>query len=101
MQGYSDELFAVTECLPRIPPVYILKDYDGELITGSFYEQELQKVKVGKDKVFHVDEILDQKRENGQKWVLVRWKNWPLKFNSWVLEKDVVEASGVNLNPHA
>jgi transposase-like protein len=101
MQGYSAELFTITECLPRIPPVYTLKDYDGELIEGSFYEKELQKVQLGKGKVFHVEEILDQKREKGQKWVLVRWKNWPQKFNSWVLEQDVVEASGVNLNPNA
>ena len=100
-QGYSDELFTVTECLPRIPLVYKLKDYDGEFIEGSFYEKELQKVQLGKDKVFHVEEILDQKREKDQKWVLVRWKNCPQKFNSWVLEQDVVEASGVNLNPHA
>jgi hypothetical protein len=48
-----------------------------------------------------VEEIRDQKREKGKKWVLVRWKNCPQKFNSWVLEHDVVEASGVNLNPHA
>jgi transposase-like protein len=98
-QGFSSELFTVTECLPRIPPVYKLKDYDGDLIEGSFYEKELQKVQLGKDKVFHVEEILDQKREKGKKWLLVRWKNWPQKFNSWVLEQDVVEATGVNLNP--
>jgi hypothetical protein len=32
---------------------------NGELIEGSFYENELQKVKMGKDKVFQVEEILD------------------------------------------
>ena len=59
-QGYSDEVFTVSECLPRIPPVYKLKDYDGELIEGALYEKELQKVQLGKDKVFHMEEILDQ-----------------------------------------
>jgi hypothetical protein len=99
-QGYSNEVFTVTQCLPRIPPVYKVKYYDGELIEGSFYEKELQKVQLGKDKVFHVEEILDQKREKGLKnvvRVLVHWKNWPQKFNSWVLEPDVVEASGLKL----
>ena len=55
------------QCLPRIPQVYKLKYYDGELIEGSFYEQELQKVQLGKDKVFHVEEILDQNREKRKK----------------------------------
>jgi hypothetical protein len=55
------------QCLPRIPQVYKLKYYDWELIEGSFYEQELQKLQLGKDKVFHVEEILDQKREKGPK----------------------------------
>ena len=59
-QGYSDEVFTITKCLPRIPPVYKLKDYDGELIEGYFYEKELQKVQLGKDKVFHVEEILTE-----------------------------------------
>jgi hypothetical protein len=36
-------------------------------LVNSFYEKELQKVQLGKDKVFHVEEILDQKREQGKK----------------------------------
>jgi hypothetical protein len=79
-QGYSDEVFTVTECLPRIPPICKFKDYDGELIEGSFNEKELQKVQLGKDKVFQVEEIIDQKREKGKNWVLVHWKNWPQKY---------------------
>jgi hypothetical protein len=59
--------YRLQRCLPRIPSVYKLKGYDGELIEGSFYEKELQKVQLGKDKVFHVEEILDQKREKGKK----------------------------------
>lgn len=42
------------------PPVYKIKDYDGELIDGTFYEAELQKVAVGKDKPSQVEEILDE-----------------------------------------
>lgn len=40
-------VFTVSECIPRFPPVYKLKDYDREPIEGSFYKPELQKVKKG------------------------------------------------------
>ncbi|TWW54775.1 hypothetical protein D4764_0109570 [Takifugu flavidus] len=42
-QSFTNEVFTVSERIPRDPPVYKLKDYDGEPIQGSFYEPELQK----------------------------------------------------------
>ena len=57
-QSFTDEVFTITHCLLRSPPAYRLKDFDGEIIEGSFYEAELQKVKEIKDKLYHVEEIL-------------------------------------------
>lgn len=91
-QSFSDELFTVAQCIPRLPPVYKLKDYDGEILQGSFYEAELQKVREPPNKVYHVAEILDTRRVRGEKQVLVSWKNWPSKFNSWVRAKDLKDA---------
>lgn len=88
-QSFTDEVFTVTECIPREPPVYKLADYDGEPIQGSFYDAELQKVTVRKDKVYQVDTILKQRTVKGKKQAFVRWKNWPDKFNSWVNESDL------------
>lgn len=88
-QSYTDELFTVTECIPRQPPVYKLNDYDGEPIQGTFYEAELQKVLISKDKAFPVAEILEERSIRGRKEMLVRWKNWPEKFNSWVKARDL------------
>ena len=34
----------MTERLPRIPPVYRIKDLEGVEIEGIFYNEELQKV---------------------------------------------------------
>jgi hypothetical protein len=51
-QAYRDEVFTITECLTTHTPVYKLTDYHGEFIEGSFYEKELKKVQLGKDKVF-------------------------------------------------
>lgn len=40
--------------------MYKLKDYDGEPVRCVFYEAELQKVKLGRDKSYQVEEILDK-----------------------------------------
>ena len=56
-QSFTDEVFTVTRSIPRAPPVYTLQDYDSEPIKGSFYEAELQKVKMTGDRMFHVEKI--------------------------------------------
>ena len=89
-QSFTDELFTVTRTIPRTPPVYKLEDYDGEPIEGSFYEAELQKVKMTRDRMFQVEKILKRRVVKGEKQVFVRWKNWPEKFNSWVKASEVV-----------
>ena len=38
-ENYTHEFFTISECIPRQPPVYRLKDYDGDVIQGSFYEE--------------------------------------------------------------
>ncbi len=43
--------------LPRNPPVYKLKDYDGEELKGAFYDKELQKV-IKYDDVYEVEKNL-------------------------------------------
>jgi len=83
-QSYTDELFTVSEGIPLQPPVYKLKDYDAEDIKGTFYEKELQKVKVSNDKAFQVEKIQKRRVVRGKKQMYVCWKNWPEKFNSWV-----------------
>ncbi|KAF0021869.1 hypothetical protein F2P81_025878 [Scophthalmus maximus] len=83
-QSFTEELFTVHECVPRVPPVYRLKDYDGEPIEGAFYEAELQKVNVAPDKIYAVERVLDERVVRGEKQKLVKWRNWPEKFNSWV-----------------
>lgn len=90
-QSFTDETFTVTRGIPRAPPVYKLEDYDGEPIEGSFYEAELQKVKMGGDKAFHVENILKRRVVRGEKQVFVKWKNWPEKFNSWVKASEVID----------
>ena len=90
-KGYTDEYFTITECIPRVPPVYRIKDYDGDVIVGTFYEQELLKIIVAKDKTFKVEAVLNEKVQKGRKMCLVKWLGWPEKFNSWIPSEQVVD----------
>ncbi|MBO7705498.1 MAG: chromo domain-containing protein [Acinetobacter sp.] len=80
----------MSERIPRDPPVYKLRDYDGEKIEGTFYEPELQKIIIGNDRSFKIEKILSEKIQNRKKVCLVKWVGWPEKFNSWVPAEDVV-----------
>lgn len=90
-QNFTHEYFTVVDCLPRRPPVYILKDYDNEIIEGAFYEEELQKIRMTKDNVFKVEKILARKNVGQRRMVLVRFLGWPPKFDRWLPAKDVFD----------
>ena len=92
-QSYTDEYFTISQRVYRKPPVYLLRDQLGELIEGTFYEAELQKIIVPEDFTYKIESIVSRKRQGGKKQLLVKWKGWPDKFNSWVDEKDIVELS--------
>lgn len=91
-QTYTDEIFTVKERIGRQPPVYRLADLAGEVLKGSFYEPEIQRVVVDENKTFKIENILARKKVGRKKHVLVKWLGWPDSFNSWIPEKDIVEA---------
>ncbi|KAK3708939.1 hypothetical protein QZH41_002809 [Actinostola sp. cb2023] len=66
------------------PPRYKLNEWDGDPIKGSFYEQELQRVTVRPEDSFRVETIVKRRRRAGKSEVLVQWKGWPEKYNSWI-----------------
>ena len=76
----------------QTPITFKIKYLYGELIKGTFYSHELQRVE--KDQIYEIDSVLDhRKREVGKKWVKeikVHWKGYPSKFDSWILESDHV-----------
>ena len=59
--------------------------WDGMQIKGTFSTEDLQKVTVEDDDLFRIDKIVKRK---GNK-VLVRWKGWPDKYDTWLNKKDV------------
>ena len=51
----------MSKTLPRRPPVYKIKDYDGEELQGTFYEKELQRI-IKRNDTYEIEKIL-KKRE--------------------------------------
>ena len=90
LPNWSEETFTVAQRIARDPPVYKLKELDGELIKGTFYETELQKVIEPKDHLFRVEKVLRRRGKGGQAEVLVHWKGWPKKYDSWIPARQLV-----------
>ena len=68
-------------------PIYKLTDDSVEILKGSFHEEELQKVI--EDNVFHIENTMHKKERGRDTFLLVKWKRYPEKFNSWVNEKGI------------
>ena len=82
--NWSEEMFTIHEVHPSDPPVYHLRDDLGEMLDGTFYELELQKVSVPVDKVNRVESVLQRRKVGRRTEVLVKWFGYPSKFNSWI-----------------
>ena len=93
LPNWTQELFQISDVVKtQFPTTYKIRDLDGESVSGTFYSQELQRVE--KDQIFEIDSVLaHRKRKVGKKWVKeikVHWKGYPSKFDSWILESDLV-----------
>ena len=88
LPNFSKEIFTVSQQIPRQPPVYKLKDYDQEELSGTFYNEELQKV-IKEDDVYEVEKILKKRGKGKNKEVFVKWLGYPAKFNSWIPASEV------------
>jgi hypothetical protein len=87
-EKWTGEIFTVKNRYMRQGiPVYKLKDYSGEDIEGTFYEEELQLVLM--PEVFRVEKILRRRKVKGKKQHLIRWAGWPAKYDSWVNDEEL------------
>jgi len=89
-QKWTGELFKVKRRFRRENlPVYELVDWSGEDVKGTFYEPELQAVRVDDDKLYSVDKVLKRRTRQKKRELLVRWLHWPKKYDSWIPEEDL------------
>ena len=62
---------------------YVINDLNGEEITGSFYEKEMQKTSQEK---FRVEKVLKRKGDK----LYVKLKGYDNRFISWINKKDLI-----------
>lgn len=88
-QRWSNEMFTVVKRHHTDPPVYTLADQNNEVITGTWYESEMQKVTPEND-IHRIERILDTRRINGKTQYLVRWHGYSSDFDSYVNKNQLI-----------
>ena len=56
--NWSEEIFVVKKIKNTVPWTYVINDLNGEEITSSFYEKELQKTD---QKEFRIEKVIKKK----------------------------------------
>ena len=81
--NWSKEVFVVIKIKNTVSWPYVINDLNGEEITGSFYEKELQKTSQDE---FRIEKVLKRKGEK----LRVKWKRYDNRFNSWIDKKGLI-----------
>ena len=93
-QKWTDELFTISSrSLNQGIQKYDVKDFANEPIRDKFSADELQKVTVDRDTQYDIEKILRKRNVRGKTQVLVHWRGWPSKFDSWIEEDQVKDFS--------
>ena len=79
----SEEVFIINKIKNTVPWTYAINDLNGEEITVSFYEKELQKTS---QKEFRIEKVLKKKGDK----LYVKWKGYDHSFNVWIDKKDII-----------
>ena len=89
-ERFSQELFRVRRAFLRERlPVYQLEDWAGEVISGTFYQQEIARVFPPGDDVYRVEKVLRRRGRGANAQAFVKFYGWPKKFNAWVAAESV------------
>ena len=82
-QNWSEEVFVVIKIKNTVPWTYVINTLNGGKITGSFYENELQKTS---QEELRIEKVIKRKGDK----LYVKWKGYDNRFNSWINKKDLI-----------
>ena len=86
---WTEEIFVVDQIIYQDPLLFIIKDLNDEILEGKFYEEEIQKIYINKDKTYYYNNIIKTRIKNKKKEYFVSWRGYPESFNSWIKEADL------------
>ena len=75
-------VFVVNKIKNTVPWTYVINDLNGAEISGSFYEEELQKTN---QEEFIIEKVLKRKGDK----LYVKWKGYNNRSNGWIDKKDL------------
>ena len=81
LPNWSEQIYKIQKINNSIPITYLLEDLQGEIIIGSFYNEELQKTS---QEVYRIEKVLRKKKINDIEHGLVKWIGYSDKFNEWL-----------------
>ena len=84
LPNWTEEVITVTSVSNQEPIQVKIKDYDGNVIQGSYYKEEVQVVE--KPAMYIIENIVHTRKVGVVKQYLIKWLGYPSHFNSWVGE---------------
>ena len=80
----SEEIFVIKKIKNTVPWTYVTNNLNGDEITGTFYEKELQKTS---QEEFRIEKVIKRKGDK----MYVKWKGYDNSFNGWINKKDLIK----------
>ncbi|KAL3082481.1 hypothetical protein niasHT_032844 [Heterodera trifolii] len=90
LPNYGDEILEIDEVLKGVRPIrYKLRDEHGEKFKGSFYEQELGRVRKDAETTYRIEKVYRKRKgADGSTEMLVKFIGYPER--EWVHESQFV-----------
>jgi len=91
LEQWTQEVFVIFNRVPSRPPRYRVKDLHDEIIKGSFYAAELQKIAKAdiKDIQYTIDKILSYKKFGRVQYAKIRWYGLSSSFDTFIKKSDI------------
>lgn len=81
--NWTREVYTIARVKNTTPTTYVLSDHKGEVLQGTFYDQELQKTNTPED-LYLVEKVLKTRKRGGHTEQFVKWLGYPDSANSWI-----------------
>ena len=86
-EDFTEEIFTITKVLRNLPvPRYKIKEYNGNDVIGSFFQDEL--VHYNPPEFYEID-VIRTRGKGKKKEYLVHYRGWPNSYDEWKKASDM------------